>query len=139
MRKVWVNGTFDLLHYGHIKLLEFAKTKGDILYVGIDSDERIKQLKGSARPINNQITRLTVLESIRYVDVVYVFDSDSGLSNLINHVSPDFLVIGSDYLNKKIIGSEYAKEIVFFDRISEYSTTNLVKKCNNEQYKANYF
>jgi len=87
MRKIWTNGCFDILHIGHIKMLEAAKSRGDYLVVGIDSDSRVKELKGKDRPFNNQENRKAFLESIRFVDEVVVFESaqhleDTVLSNL---------------------------------------------------------
>jgi rfaE bifunctional protein nucleotidyltransferase chain/domain len=126
MKKVWVNGTFDILHMGHIKLLEFAKSKGDFLCVGIDSDSRVKQLKGIERPINNAEIRKEFLNAIKYVDEVVIFNSDSELTSLVKEFAPDIFVIGSDYKNKKVIGSEYAIQLIYFEIVEGYSTTNII-------------
>jgi rfaE bifunctional protein nucleotidyltransferase chain/domain len=125
MKRIWTNGCFDILHIGHIELLKYAKSLGDYLYVGIDSDDRIKSSKGSNRPINNEKHRKAMLESIRYVDNVIVFDNDQTLRGCIKKFSIHSIVIGDDYLGKSVIGSEYAP-VIFFPKISGFSTTNII-------------
>jgi D-beta-D-heptose 7-phosphate kinase/D-beta-D-heptose 1-phosphate adenosyltransferase len=126
MKRVWVNGTFDIVHLGHIKLLEYAKQQGDFLCVGIDSDFRVKQLKGPDRPLNNENARMEFISSIKYVDKVVLFSSDEELTERIRNFNPDFFVIGSDYRNRRIIGAEYADRILFFDKIEGYSSTGIL-------------
>lgn len=126
MKKIWTNGCFDVLHIGHLRLLEHAKSCGDFLTVGIDSDDRIKKLKGKDRPINSEFLRTEMLKAIKWVDNVVVFSSDKELEQLVQLTS-DLMIIGSDYRSKKIIGSQHSK-VEFFDRIEDYSTTNLVKR-----------
>jgi D-beta-D-heptose 7-phosphate kinase/D-beta-D-heptose 1-phosphate adenosyltransferase len=128
--KVWVNGTFDVLHRGHIELLQFANTKGKVR-VGIDYDERVKELKGEERPVNKWIDRKFLLKSISYVDSVVGFDSDEELENQIKNYNPDIMIVGSDYKNKRVIGSQYVKELLFFDRIEEYSSTKIIDYGKN--------
>lgn len=125
--KVWVNGTFDILHVGHIKLLEFASQFGS-LRVGIDTDKRVKELKGKERPFNNQDDRKKMLESIRFVDEVILFDSREGLINCVKEYQPDVMVIGDDYKNQIVYGSEHAKQLIFFEKIPNYSTTNILNR-----------
>ena len=125
MKKVWVNGSFDVLHIGHIKLLEYANTLGAVT-VGIDSDERISSKKGKNRPYNNLIDRVGFLKSIKYIQSVISFNSDEQLSNIIKEYQPDYMVIGSDYKDKRIIGLEYIKEIIYFERIKNKSTTEIL-------------
>jgi len=125
MSKVWVNGTFDVLHFGHLKLLEFASTFGSVI-IGIDSDERVRTLKGSERPFNNQEVRKFFLESLKYVNCVVIFNDEVELENKIKQYNPDFMIIGNDYLNKNIIGKQYIKKIVFYDKIKKYSTTKIL-------------
>lgn len=125
---VWTNGCFDLLHFGHIEMLKFAKSKGDILYVGIDSDARVKESKGENRPIQDWKTRKTVIESLRYVDRVFIFDTDYQLERLIRDFKPKMMVIGEEYRGKRILGVDFCENITFFPRITEYSTTNLINK-----------
>ena len=124
--KVFVNGTFDILHYGHFRLLEAAAELGDKLYVAIDTDERIKEKKGDNRPFHNIMERKEMLESIKWVDSVFKFDSDNELITLIRAIDPDVYVIGSDYKNKPIVGKEYLRNIVFIPRIEKFSTTKIM-------------
>jgi len=123
--KVWINGTFDVVHIGHLKLIEFASSYGDVT-IGLDSDERVKKTKGDARPFNLINDRIFFLKSIKFVKNVVSFNSDEELENLIKNFSPDFLIIGDDYKNKKIIGSDYAKNIILFNKLPNYSTTNIL-------------
>lgn len=132
MIKVFVNGTFDVLHPGHMRLLTFASNSGDYLKVAIDSDARVKQLKGESRPINDQNTRAEMLFHIKGVDEVSIFESSEQLINIIRTYEPDIMIVGSDYRNKPVIGGEYAKELLFFDRIEEYSSTKVIEKIQNE-------
>ena len=127
IKKVWVNGCFDVLHRGHIELLKYAKSQGTFLIVGIDTDDRIKKMKGIFRPFNNQEDRLFFLESIKYVDHVELFDSDEELIEKLSLFKPDIMVVGSDYKDKQVIGSEHANELKFFDRIKGYSTTRILE------------
>lgn len=129
MRKVFVNGTFDILHTGHIALLDYAKSLGDKLTVGIDSNERVRMLKGSSRPINSELERSTLLNALKSVDEVFVFDTDIDLINLIQEC--DVMVKGSDYKGKHIVGQDICKEIVFFERLNGYSTTEKIQHIIN--------
>ena len=125
--EVFVNGTFDILHPGHLELLKFAKSKGEWLTVGIDSDDRVKKLKGESRPVNDQHTRKTMLLALSVVDDVFIFNSDEALCDLIKHIKPDTMIVGSDYKDKPVIGSQFAKKLMFFDKIDGYSTTKIIK------------
>ena len=127
MKTIFVNGTFDLLHPGHVSLLTWAKSLGDYLIVGIDTDDRVREKKGSTRPIYNQTDRGIMLVSMSAVDEVRYFDSDESLENLVKEVKPDIIVVGSDWKGKTIIGSYYAAELKFFDRIEEYATTKTIQ------------
>ena len=128
---VFVNGCFDLIHRFHIELFNFARSHGDALYVGIDSDERVKQLKGPTRPIHSQEDRKFFLENLKAVDKVFIFDTDEELTDLVKSIEPDIMIVGSDYKNKRVIGSEYAKELLFFNRIDGYSTTKIIESIAN--------
>ena len=121
--KVWTNGCFDILHRGHIELFRYAKSLGDELVVGIDSDEKVKKDKSKDRPINTLQDRIFMLQSIKYVDKVIPFDSTKELDDTLKWYKPDIMVIGSDWKNGKVIGEFWTKKLVFFDRIGDYSTS----------------
>lgn len=125
---VFVNGTFDILHPGHIELLKYARQLGDRLFVAIDNDSRVKQLKGADRPINDVGTRRTMLEAIRWVDEVIIFSEDDDLDSLVMKIRPNHMVVGSDYKGKFVIGARWARQLHFFDRIDEYSTTKTIQR-----------
>lgn len=127
MIKVFVNGTFDVLHYGHIALLNYAKSLGNYLIVGIDTDERVREKKGSSRPINNQKNRALMLINLKSVDEVKYFGTDDELENIVKLIQPDIMIVGSDWKDKPVIGSDYATKLLFFDRIDEYSTTKIIQ------------
>lgn len=124
-KTVFVNGTFDIIHLGHLALFNYAKSLGDFLLVAIDSDKRVKQLKGNDRPINNEYERKTLLENLKAIDQVQIFDTDKELIDIVSKC--DLMVKGSDYIGKPIVGEHVCKQIVFFDRINEYSTTKKIQ------------
>ena len=126
MKKIWINGCFDVLHYGHFKLIDYAKSLGD-LTIGIDSDERIRQIKGDARPFHTEGQRVFNLLQIEGVDKIVVFDSDDSLRKHLQEYEPDIFVIGDEYMYKPIIGGEHAKEIKFFGKLDGFSTTKLLE------------
>jgi len=130
MKKVWVNGTFDVLHIGHIKLLEYASTYGTVR-VGVDSDNRVREKKGESRPFNGLEDRMEFIRSIRFVDSVVSFDSDDTLIDRIKEWEPDIMVIGNDYGYQSIIGVEFIPKIIFFEKIEGKSTSNILKYDNN--------
>jgi rfaE bifunctional protein nucleotidyltransferase chain/domain len=125
MKKIFVNGTFDIVHLGHLALFNYAKSLGDFLLVAVDSDKRVKQLKGNHRPINNEYERKTLLENLKAIDQVQIFDTDQELIDIVSKC--DLMVKGSDYIGKPIVGEHVCKQIVFFDRINEYSTTKKIQ------------
>jgi len=124
---VFVNGTFDVLHRGHIELLNYAKSLGDSLIVGIDNDDRIKEKKGNTRPVNILEERIFMLKNLKPVDDVFYFGSDGELEDLIKSLKPDIMVVGSDWKGKPVIGSQYASKLIFFERINGYSTTKIIQ------------
>ena len=126
MVKVWVNGCFDVLHRGHYELFNYAKSLGDKLAVGIDSDEKVSKDKGTNRPFNNINDRVYALQSLKAVNEVYVFNSRKELEDLIENYQPDYLVVGSDWKDKDVVGGFFVKDIVYFNRIEGYSTTNIL-------------
>lgn len=127
MKTVFVNGTFDVLHRGHLMLLEYAKGQGDSLIVAIDTDKRVKEKKGYSRPVNSESERIFMLQNLRWVDLVLSFGTDKELEKLIEIVNPDVMVVGSDWKGKPVIGSQYAKTLKFFDRIDGYSSTKIIQ------------
>ena len=124
--RVWVNGTFDVLHIGHIKLLEFASQFGEVR-VGIDTDERVKQFKGELRPINTIKDRIDFMNSIKYVNSSVSFSTDEELCDRIKEWNADIIVVGNDYKDKGVIGYHLVKEVIFFDKIDGYSSTKIIE------------
>jgi rfaE bifunctional protein nucleotidyltransferase chain/domain len=130
--KIIVNGSFDILHLGHLRLLQYAKSyPNSFVYVLIDSDRRIKELKGRDRPINTEHERASFLAELKSVDQVDIFDSDDELRQYIKDYQPDIMIKGSDYFGKPIIGSEFCKKIIFYDRLEKYSTTKKIHDIVN--------
>jgi len=128
MKIIWVNGCFDILHRGHFEMFKYAKSLGTFLIVGTDTDEKVRKNKGQNRPFNCLQDRMFALDSIRYIDEVISFNSEEELECLIKDLKPEIMVIGSDWKGKNVIGSQYAKELIFFDRIGDYSTTKVLEK-----------
>ena len=128
--KVWVNGSFDVLHIGHIRLLAHAGSLGTVR-VGLDSDERIQQKKGENRPVNNLQDRMDFISSIRFVNDVVSFGSDDELISRIKEYGPDIMVIGDDYDYHSIIGIEYIPKVEFFQKVKDKSTTRILNYENN--------
>jgi len=114
---------------GHVKYLEKAKKLGDVLVVGINSDNSVTRLKGVNRPINNLNDRCCIIGSLKSVDYVIPFDEDTPIE-LIKTVVPDVLVKGGDYKNKKVVGENIAKELVLIDFLEGRSTSNTITKIH---------
>ena len=127
MTTVVVNGTFDILHPGHIAMLNTARSLGNYLVVCIDTDRRVKELKGDKRPINDQVFRKVMLQNLKAVDIVEFFDSQEDLVRLLKLYKPDVMVKGSDWKGKSVVAEKYVKEIFWYDRINEYSTTKIIQ------------
>lgn len=132
---VFTNGCFDILHKGHIAYLNEAKKLGDYLFVGINSDSSVKNLKGPTRPINNENDRKFVLSNLRCVDAVEIFSEETPL-DLINLIHPSVLVKGGDWKIDQIVGAREVKswggEVLSLDFIDGYSTTGIIKKILND-------
>ena len=127
-----VNGTFDVLHPGHVALLNTARSYGDYLIVAIDTDRRVKKLKGDKRPINNQQDRSIMLSNLKAVDIVEFFDSTEELVKLMEIYKPAVYVKGSDWKNDKGSTAEkYCKQVIYYDRVGNYSTTNTIQNIIN--------
>tara|TARA_R100000008_G_C3480319_1_gene113518 strand:+ start:135 stop:533 length:399 start_codon:yes stop_codon:yes gene_type:complete len=131
MIKVFTNGCFDILHPGHLRMLRYCATLGDHLLVGIDSDQRVKEMKGENRPINSEETRQFILMNLKWVNDVQIFSSDKELINMVKGYSPNVMIVGSDWKDKKVIGSEHAGVIGFYERIDEFSTTKIIESIAN--------
>ena len=127
--KVMVNGTFDIIHRGHLMMLQHAKSLGDHLLVAIDTDRRVAELKGENRPINSQDDRRYMLESLKCVNTVYFFDSKEELIEIMKEYQPDVYVKGSDWKHDKgSTAEQYCKQVIYYDRVSDYSTTNIIQR-----------
>lgn len=124
MKTIFTNGVFDIIHSGHIRLFIWAKSQGDKLVVGLNSDKSVKRLKGESRPINNEMERIFVLNAIRYIDDVLVFDEDTPYE-LIKRIKPDMIVKGSDYKYEDVVGRDLAE--VFLVPHSGHSTTEIIE------------
>jgi rfaE bifunctional protein nucleotidyltransferase chain/domain len=128
---VFTNGCFDLLHLGHIDYLSKAKDLGDVLIIGVNTDDSVRRLKGESRPITNENSRSTIMASLQFVNAVVLFDEDTPYE-LIKQVQPDVLVKGSDYKAEDIVGYDIVKdkggEIVTIDFLEGYATTTIEDK-----------
>lgn len=127
---VFTNGCFDILHSAHIELLQFSKKQGDILVVGLNSDDSIKRLKGEQRPINNIEERSKILSLFDFVDYIIIFCDDTPLS-ILKTLKPNILIKGSDYKKEDIIGREYVNNIILFDYIKNKSSSIIINKIKN--------
>ncbi len=124
---VFTNGCFDILHVGHVKYLQVAKSFGDILIVGLNSDESVSRLKGPTRPVNIAQDRAYILAALEAVDFVVPFVEDTP-HNLIKLIKPDTLVKGGDYKGKTVVGTEFSKELRLVDFVDGKSTTKTIEK-----------
>ena len=133
---VFTNGCFDILHVGHVKYLEVAKSYGDVLILGLNADSSVKKLKGPTRPINSQDDRAYILASLESVDYVVIFEEETPYE-LIKLIKPHVLVKGGDYEGKEVVGQDIADELKLVQFVDGKSTTNTIKriqeneKCNN--------
>jgi D-beta-D-heptose 7-phosphate kinase/D-beta-D-heptose 1-phosphate adenosyltransferase len=130
----FTNGCFDLLHPGHLSLLDQAKRGSDRLIVGLNSDESIRRLKGPDRPIQNEIARATVLSSLKFVDAVVIFAEDTPI-DLIKALEPDVLVKGADYRMDQVVGGDFVRgrggKVVLADIVEGHSTTGMVRRAGS--------
>jgi len=131
---VFTNGCFDILHEGHIHCLTLAKSFGDVLIIGLNTDDSVSRLKGPSRPIKNERTRALLLESLKMVDYVVPFSEDTPF-NLIERIKPDVLVKGGDYKIEDIVGAElvqsYGGEVKIVSYLEGNSSSNLIDKLKN--------
>jgi D-beta-D-heptose 7-phosphate kinase/D-beta-D-heptose 1-phosphate adenosyltransferase len=124
---VFTNGCFDILHAGHVSILEFSKSKGDILVLGLNSDASVSCVKGAHRPLNKQTDRALVAAALEPVDAVVLFGEKTPY-NLIKAVKPDVLVKGGDYKKEDVVGGEFAGKTLIFPLLKGRSTTNIINK-----------
>lgn len=128
---VFTNGCFDIIHAGHVYYLTEAKKLGDVLIVGLNTDDSVRRLKGHSRPINDEQDRAVVLNALKPVDYVVLFDEDTPIE-LIKQVRPDFLVKGADYERKNIVGADfvesYGGRVATIEFVEGKSTTNIINK-----------
>ncbi|RUM50827.1 MAG: D-glycero-beta-D-manno-heptose 1-phosphate adenylyltransferase [Hydrogenothermus sp.] len=133
---VFTNGCFDIIHAGHVDYLEKAKALGDILVVGLNSDNSVRRLKGKDRPINPVEYRKKVLEALKPVDLVIIFEEDTP-ENLIKKVKPDVLVKGGDYTVDTIVGADFVKsyggKVAIIDFVCDISTTKITQKIRGQK------
>lgn len=134
---IWTNGCYDILHLGHLELLsrckdESNKLNNSLVFVGLDSDIRVENSKGKNRPINNQNSRISMLLSLKFIDGVFVYDTDEELTKIISDIKPTKMIIGDDYQDKHVIGKEYTKELIFFPKVQDFSTSSIIQKIKNE-------
>ena len=124
---VWCNGTFDILHPGHIELFKVGASLGKKLIVATDTDEKIRKDKGAFKPVNNLCDRISMLQAIKYIDEVLYFNDRKELEGLIKLYMPDILLLGDDWQGGDVVGKEYARQIRFLPRLN-YSTTEIITK-----------
>ncbi len=128
---VFTNGCFDILHRGHVRYLQQARSLGDVLVVGLNSDDSVKRLKGPTRPINNQEDRAAVLDALRAVDYVCLFDEDTPFE-LISSCLPSILVKGGDYTPETVVGADTVRnnggEVVILPFVPGKSTSGIIEK-----------
>ena len=130
-RIVFTNGCFDILHLGHVKYLEVAKSFGDILIVGLNADSSVRKLKGPERPINPEYDRAYLLAALEVVDYVVIFDEETPY-DLIKMIAPDILVKGGDYEGKAVVGTEFAGELKLVDFVDGKSTTKTIERIKKD-------
>jgi rfaE bifunctional protein nucleotidyltransferase chain/domain len=127
---VFSNGCFDVLHLGHVEYLSKASDLGNILIVGLNSDESVRRIKGAHRPVNNEQARAVTLAALTFVDCIILFGEDTP-QELIKLVQPDILVKGKDYDGKEIVGSDVVKarggKVVTIELTKGYSTTHIIE------------
>lgn len=128
---VFTNGCFDILHVGHVKYLEVAKSYGDVLILGLNADSSVKKLKGPTRPINSQDDRAYILASLESVDYVVIFEEETPYE-LIKLIKPHVLVKGGDYEGKEVVGQDIADELKLVQFVDGKSTTNTIKRIQND-------
>lgn len=126
--KVFTNGCFDVLHIGHIELLKYCASLGEVI-VGLNSDESVRRLKGPSRPFNGELARAKILESVKYVDSVHIFQEDTPYE-LIKAIKPDLIVKGGDYKPEQVAGYDLC-EVRIFEIVDGYSSSSLISAMSS--------
>jgi rfaE bifunctional protein nucleotidyltransferase chain/domain len=133
---VFTNGVFDLIHPGHVDLLTAARSRGDALIVGMNTDASVRRLKGPGRPVRNEAERAYVLAAMESVDIVVLFDEDTPME-LVRQVRPDVIVKGGDYTRESIVGAreveEWGGETVIVPLTPGQSTTSIIDKLRDKE------
>ena len=129
---IFTNGCFDILHAGHVKYLEEAKSYGDILILGLNADSSVRKLKGPTRPINNQDDRAYILASLESVDYVVIFEEETPYE-LIKLIQPHVLVKGGDYEGKDVVGQDIAQELRLVQFVNGKSTSKIIQRIQNNE------
>lgn len=131
---VFTNGVFDILHAGHVMYLEAARALGDVLVVGLNTDDSVRRIKGPTRPVNTEMDRAAVLAALRCVDHVVLFDGDTPLE-LIEALIPDVLVKGGDYTRDTIVGADIVELhggiVTTIPLLEGRSTTSIIAKARS--------
>ena len=134
-RIVFTNGCFDIVHLGHIDYLSRAADLADVLVIGVNTDASVSRIKGENRPLQDELSRSTLLASFQFVEAVVLFDDDTPYE-LIKAIQPDVLVKGSDYKEADIVGADIVGDkggkIVTIDFLDGYSTSSIIEKANND-------
>lgn len=132
---VFTNGCFDILHRGHVEYLAQAANHGDVLVIGVNTDNSVKRIKGETRPVQDEYARAVLLASLSFVSAVVLFDEDTPY-DLIKRIQPDILIKGSDYNIEDIVGNDIvlAKggKVITIDFIEGYSTTSIIEKLKKD-------
>ena len=130
-KTVFVNGTFDILHPGHVQLFKVARSLGEKVIVATDTDEKISEDKGFDKPIHSVGYRVAMLEAIKYIDTVLTFDTRQELEDLVEMYSPDILLLGDDWKEGEVVGAEFAKEVRFLPIVGGYASSSTISKIKN--------
>lgn len=132
---VFTNGCFDIIHRGHVEYLYQASLLGDVLILGLNTDESVRRIKGSGRPVIDEESRSIVLAAMEFIDMIVLFNEDTPL-NLINSIKPDILVKGNDYKTDEIVGSDvvrsYGGKIQTVPLVEGFSTTTIIDKLKKQ-------
>jgi D-beta-D-heptose 7-phosphate kinase/D-beta-D-heptose 1-phosphate adenosyltransferase len=134
MKKILINGRFDIIHRGHIEIINYAKTLADFLMICIESDQLIEKTQGPGRPIVSENDRKFVVENLKAVDLVCIYNDNNELTDIMEHFQPDIAIKSREYIKLK---SGKTLQLIYYDRVEGYSTTDIINKCNPNSW-SNY-